>query len=82
VNGWIPTPSERQAAWILGGAPYTPPAGAPDLLSAGEEERLELVEVLAARLQTGDAAEVAVCRRLLQHLQGPEVHRTIASRLQ
>ena len=38
-------------------------------LSAGDEERVELIDALAAHMQDCDAADLAVCRRLLQHLK-------------
>jgi hypothetical protein len=64
-------PSARQAACLLAGmrlsASLTPAAR----ISAGEEERLELVDALASRMHHCDAADLAVCRRLLEHLRGP-----------
>ena len=40
--------------------------------AAGEVERLELVDALVERMRRpGDAAELAVCLRLLEHLREP-----------
>ena len=40
--------------------------------TAGEVERLELVEAIVERLERpADAAELAVCLRLLEHLEAP-----------
>jgi hypothetical protein len=40
--------------------------------TAGAVERLELVEAIVERLGSpGDAAELAVCLRLLEHLEAP-----------
>jgi hypothetical protein len=72
VNSWIPTPSARQAARLLANArsPLSAPSGA---VSPGEAERLELVDALALHMETCDAADLSVCRRLLEHLRGPEL---------
>jgi hypothetical protein len=41
-------------------------------LPGGEMERLELVDALVERMRgPGDAAELAVCLRLLEHLEEP-----------
>jgi hypothetical protein len=73
VNGWIPTPSARQAAWLLAeaGSPLPAPGGA---VSAGEAERLDLVGALALHMKSCDAADLSVCRRLLEHLRGPQAN--------
>jgi hypothetical protein len=73
------TPSARRAAFILADA-VAPPA--PATLSAGESERLELVDALAIELKRGDPVSRAVCRRLLGHLCAPIVGPAIPSRLQ
>jgi hypothetical protein len=80
VNGWIPTPSARQAAWLLADvrSPLPAPSGA---VSAGEAERLDLVGALALHMETCDAADLTVCRRLLEHLRGPHGN-TVPLRLQ
>jgi hypothetical protein len=82
VNGFM-TLSARHAAWLLAGAGLPPlPATARANLSTGEAERLELVQTLALQMETGDAAHLAVCRRLLQHLCGPMSIEPATSRLQ
>ena len=69
--------SAQRAAWLLAGRGFrrAPVANGP--VSAGEGERLELVDAIAVHMKTltrvpgGDAPELAVCRRLLDHLRGP-----------
>ena len=89
MNGFMPAASARRAAWLLAGRTCAEPTPATSVpISAGECERLELVDTIALRIQalTGsgsvDAAELAVCRRLLEHLRGPLPGEMPALRLQ
>jgi len=75
MNGVMPAESARRAAWLLAGCDIAlPPAGT---IPTGESERLELVDVIAEHMkvqacgQSLDLHELAVCRRLLEHLRGP-----------
>src|SRR5437773_1220720 len=78
MNDFMLTASARRAAWLLAGRTCTGRAPAASAgISAGECERLELVDTIALHMQalaaarSIDRAELAVCRRLLDHLRGP-----------
>jgi hypothetical protein len=89
MNPFIPTASTRRAAWLLAGRACAelPPAASAGI-SAGECERLELIDTIALHMQalagarSVDRAELALCRRLLAHLRGPVESEMPALRLQ
>jgi hypothetical protein len=78
VNDFTFRVSAHAAALLLNGQRAALPTTVYETLSAGEAERLELVETIAVRLQyvtsisSIDELELAVCQRLLEHLRGPE----------
>jgi hypothetical protein len=76
MNALIPLSAQR-AAWLLAGRGSRLAPAAMGPVSAGEAERLELVDAIAVHMETltrfrsADAPELAACRRLLDHLRGP-----------
>ena len=73
VNGFMPPASAQRAAWLLAGCFEFPPVPTGGV-SAGEFERLELVDTIASHIResrTIDSLELTVWRRLLEHLGGP-----------
>lgn len=75
MNAPIPLSAQR-AAWLLAGGGSRPAPTASGAVSAGEAERLELVDAIAVHMETltscrsADAPELAACRHLLDHLRG------------